>query len=56
MTEQYYFDYMYARSDYLYWYNALINQNTGYGDMYIQDHIAYYKVTHEPELCELEIL
>jgi multidrug efflux pump subunit AcrA (membrane-fusion protein) len=42
-TEEYYFDYMYARSSYLYWYNALIKQNTGYGDMYIQERMAPYK-------------
>jgi HlyD family secretion protein len=44
VTEVYYFDYMYARSDYLFWYNALINQNTGYGDMYIQERMAPYKL------------
>ncbi|KPL72604.1 hypothetical protein ADM99_05715 [Leptolinea tardivitalis] len=42
-TEQYYYDYMYARHDYLYWYNALIKHNTGYGDMYIQERMAPFK-------------
>lgn len=42
-TEQYYYDYMYARHDYLYWYNALIKKNTGYGEMYIQERMAPYK-------------
>ncbi|MEI8131663.1 MAG: efflux RND transporter periplasmic adaptor subunit [Leptolinea sp.] len=42
VTEQYYFDYMYARHDYLYWYNALIKKSTGYGDMYIQERMAPY--------------
>ncbi len=45
VTEQYYFDYMYARHEYLYWYNALIKKSTGYGDMYIQERMAPYKVT-----------
>jgi HlyD family secretion protein len=44
-TKVYYFDYMYARHDYLYWYNALIKKSTGYGDMYIQERMAPYKVT-----------
>jgi HlyD family secretion protein len=44
-TEAYYYDYMYARHDYLYWYNALIKHSTGYGDMYIQERMAPYKVT-----------
>jgi RND family efflux transporter MFP subunit len=43
-TEVYYFDYMYARHDYLYWYNALIKKSTGYGDMYIQERMAPYKL------------
>ncbi len=42
-TEVYYFDYMYARHEYLYWYNALIKKSTGYGDMYIQERMAPYK-------------
>ncbi len=42
-TEVYYFDYMYARHDYLYWYNALIKKSTGYGEMYIQERMAPYK-------------
>jgi HlyD family secretion protein len=42
-TKVYYFDYMYARHDYLYWYNALIKHNTGYGEMYIQQRMAPYK-------------
>jgi multidrug efflux pump subunit AcrA (membrane-fusion protein) len=45
VTEQYYYDYMYARHDYLYWYNAFIKKNTGYGDMYIQERMAPYKLT-----------
>ncbi len=42
-TEEYYFDYMYDRSDYLYWYNAYIKKNTGYGEMYILERMAPYK-------------
>jgi HlyD family secretion protein len=44
-TEQYYYDYMYARHGYLYWYNALIKHSTGYGDMYIQERMAPFKET-----------
>lgn len=42
-TEEYYFEYMYDRSDYLYWYNAYIKKNTGYGEMYILERMAPYK-------------
>lgn len=43
VTESYYIEYMFNRSNYLFWYNALIKQNTGYGDMYIQQNMAPWK-------------
>jgi HlyD family secretion protein len=43
VTEQYYYDYMYARHDYNLWYSYLIDGGTGYGTMYIQERMAPYK-------------
>ncbi|MHC1783215.1 MAG: efflux RND transporter periplasmic adaptor subunit [Anaerolineaceae bacterium] len=43
VTEQYYYDYMYARHDYNMWYSYLIDGGTGYGTMYIQERMAPYK-------------
>lgn len=43
VTEQYYYDYMYARHDYNLWHSYLIDGGTGYGTMYIQERMAPYQ-------------
>jgi multidrug efflux pump subunit AcrA (membrane-fusion protein) len=42
VTEQYYYDYMYAKHEFNYWNNAYIDGGTGYGTMYILERRAPY--------------
>jgi RND family efflux transporter MFP subunit len=42
VTEQYYYDYMYAKHEFNYWNNAYIDGGTGYGTMYILQRRAPY--------------
>ena len=56
VTEQYYYDYMYAKHDFNYWNNAYVDGGTGYGtDVYIRAPCTLSTID-EPELCKLEIL
>jgi HlyD family secretion protein len=45
VTEQYYYDYMYAKSSYMYWNRMLEGGNSGYGVMYLQQRMAPYILT-----------
>jgi RND family efflux transporter MFP subunit len=42
VTEQYYYDYMYAKHDFNYWNNAYVDGGTGYGTLYILQRRAPY--------------
>ena len=42
VTEQYYYDYMYAKHEFNYWNNAYVDGGTGYGTMYILQRRAPY--------------